>query len=548
MRKRHQLLSVALLALAPFAASAQTYSWTNLPKITQPTFRKDTVSILAHGAKPDGVTLNTKAINAAIAACSQKGGGVVLVPSGIWITGPVELKSNVNLHLKKSATLLFTTDKSQYALVEGTYEGKKAARNQSPISGINLENVAITGQGIIDGNGDVWRAVHKSQLTEGEWKEKVASGGVLKDDGKTWYPSEQFKKASTENMSMLLVDGKKPADFANMKDFLRPNLMVLTSCKRVLLEGVTFQNSPAWCLHPLMCQDLTIRNVTTKNPEYAHNGDGMDIESCKNFLIEGCTLDVGDDAICIKSGKDEEGRKRGMPTENGVIRNNTVYNGHGGFVVGSEMSGGARNIFVYNCTFMGTDKGLRFKSVRGRGGVVEHIYAKDIFMKDIAQEAIFFDMYYFVKFATDGERDMRPVVNEGTPIFRNMQFENIVCNGAQKGIFVRGLPEMPIQNIRMVNLTLKTDKGVELIDAQGIEIRKAQFITHDTKPVILVDNSSKLTFDAIQYNPQASLLFSINGERSQDIQVTNTDVTKAQNKAEFGKGALEKNLMLSSVK
>ncbi|MBD2700069.1 glycoside hydrolase family 28 protein [Spirosoma sp. BT702] len=548
MRKSHQLLNALLLGLAPLAVSAQMYSWTNLPKITQPTFRKDTISILAYGAKPDGVTLNTKAINAAIATCNQNGGGVVLVPAGIWITGPVELKSNVNLHLKKAATLLFTTDKSQYALVEGTYEGKKAARNQSPISGINLENVAITGQGIIDGNGDIWRAVHKSQLTEGAWKEKVASGGVLKDDGKTWYPSEQFKRASTENKSMLLANGKKPEDFADMKDFLRPNLLVLTSCKKVLLEGVTFQNSPAWCLHPLMCQDLTIRNVTTKNPEYAHNGDGMDIESCKNFLIEGCTLDVGDDAICIKSGKDEEGRKRGMPTENGVIRNNTVYNGHGGFVVGSEMSGGARNIFVYNCTFMGTDKGLRFKSVRGRGGVVEHIYAKDIFMKDIAQEAIFFDMYYFVKFATDGERDMKPVVNEGTPVFRNMQFENIVCNGAKKGVFVRGLPEMPIQNIRMANLTLKTDKGVELIDAQGIEIRKAQFITHDTKPVILVDNSSKLTFDAIQYNPQASLLFSINGERSQGIQVTNTDVTKAQNKAEFGKGALEKNLMLSSAK
>ncbi len=223
----------------------------------------------------------------------------------------------------------------------------------------------------------------KAQLTESEWKEKVASGGVLKDDGKTWYPSEQFKSASVEGKSMLLGEDTKPADFAGMKDFLRPNLLVLTNCKKVLLEGIIFQNSPAWCLHPLMCQDLTIRNVTTKNPDYAHNGDGMDIESCKNFLIEGCTLDVGDDAICIKSGKDEEGRKRGMPTENGIIRNNTIYKGHGGFVVGSEMSGGARNIFVENCTFMGTDKGLRFKSVRGRGGVVEHIYARNLYMKDI---------------------------------------------------------------------------------------------------------------------------------------------------------------------
>lgn len=544
-------IGIALWVLTRFLVQAQpapTYSWSNLPKITQPVFRKDTLNILAFGAKPDGVTLNTKAINTAIATCSQKGGGVVLVPRGLWITGPVELKSNVNLHLQKAATLLFTPDKSQYALVEGVYEGKRAARNQSPLSGTNLENVAITGQGILDGNGDVWRAVHKSQLTENQWKEKVASGGVLKDDGATWYPSEQFKKASTENWSMLLSPEKPLQRFADMKDFLRPNLVVLTNCKKVLLEGVTFQNSPAWCLHPLMCQDLTIRNVTTKNPEYAQNGDGMDIESCKNFLIEGCTLDVGDDAICIKSGKDEEGRKRGMPTENGIIRNNTVYNGHGGFVVGSEMSGGARYIFVSNCTFMGTDKGLRFKSVRGRGGVVEHIYAKDIFMKDIAQEAIFFDMFYFVKFATDGERDERPVVNEGTPVFRTMRFENIVCHGAKKGVFIRGLPEMAIQNIVMDNLVLQTDKGVELIDASGIQLKQVRLVTESTKPVILVDNSSNLTFDSIQYDAQASLLFSINGERSQQIRVTNTDLTQAKTKAEFNQGALEKNLILTSAK
>ncbi|WP_428667021.1 glycoside hydrolase family 28 protein [Runella sp.] len=551
MNKKLIILLTAVVIVAQFPLLAQntsTYSWDNLPKIAQPIFRKDTFNILTFGAKPDGITLNTQAINKAIDDCSRKGGGVVLVPGGLWLTGPIELKNNVNLHLKKAATLLFTTDKSQYALVEGVYEGKAAARNQSPISGKNLENVAITGQGMVDGNGDVWRAVHKSQLTETQWKEKIASGGVLKDDGKTWYPSEQFKKASTENRSMLLVPGKSPQDFADMKDFLRPNLLVLTNCKKVLLEGVTFQNSPAWCLHPLMCQDLTLRNLTVKNPEYAHNGDGMDIESCKNFLIEGCTLDVGDDAICIKSGKDEEGRKRGMPTENGVIRNNTVYNGHGGFVVGSEMSGGARNIFVYDCTFMGTDKGLRFKSVRGRGGVVEHIYAKNIFMKDIAQEAIFFDMYYFVKFATDGERDERPVVNEGTPIFRNMKFENIVCSGAKKGVFIRGLPEMTVQNITMKNLVLQTDKGIELTDASGIHLEKVQLIPKETKPVILIVNSHHLTFDGIQYGTIAEVLFSVSGQRSEDINVKNTDLTKAHTKAEFGQGALEKQLILSAAK
>lgn len=480
---KKRFLPIAMLAFHSLTAVAQkpvkNYSWANLPKAQQPVFKHDTVRITAFGALPDGHTLNTDAIHKAIDAVSKRGGGVVMVPAGLWMTGPIVMKSNINLHLSENATLLFTPDKTQYALTEGFYEGKSAARNQSPISGINLENVAVTGKGIVDGNGDVWRAVHKSQLTESQWKEKVASGGVLKDDGKTWYPSEQFKKASTENKSMLLTPGKTPKDFADMKDFLRPNLVVFNNCRKVLLEGVTFQNSAAWCIHPLMCQDLTIRNVRVKNPEYAHNGDGMDIESCKNFLIEGCTLDVGDDAICIKSGKDEEGRKRGMPTENGLIRNNIVYNGHGGFVVGSEMSGGARNIFVQNCTFMGTDKGLRFKSVRGRGGVVEKIYAKDIFMKDIAQEAVFFDLFYFVKFATDGARDMREVVNEGTPVFRDMHFENIVCNGASKAVFIRGLAEMPIRNIVMENMVITADTGIELTDGDNIQFKNVHLITQE---------------------------------------------------------------------
>lgn len=539
-------LQIALAAFCAWDVSAQNapvYSWKNLPKIQQPVFKKDTVRITSFGAVPDGHTLNTKAINDAISTISKKGGGVVLVTPGLWITGPVVLKSNVNLHIQESAMLLFTDDKTQYGLTEGSYEGKSAARNESPISGLNLENIAITGKGVVDGNGDVWRAVHKSQLTESEWKEKVASGGVLKDDGKTWYPSEQFKQASVQNKSMLLTPGTTPKDFAHMKDFLRPNLVVLNNCKKVLLEGVTFQNSGAWCLHPLMCEDLTLRNVRVKNPDYAHNGDGMDIESCKNFLVEGCVLDVGDDAICIKSGKDEEGRKRGKPTENGVIRNNIIYKGHGGFVVGSEMSGGARNIFIENCTFMGTDKGLRFKSVRGRGGVVENIYARNIFMRDIVQEAIFFDMYYFVKFATDGERDMSPVVNEGTPVFRNMQFENVVCRGAQKGVFVRGLPEMPIRNITMKNMVLTADKGIELIDADQISFENVQLFTKQVKPVIFADNSTNVSFSGIKYD-SSDLLISVAGERSKNLKMDKTDLSKSKKVAEFEKGAEEKSLTL----
>src|SRR5687768_10005520 len=191
------------------------------------------------------------------------------------------------------------------------------------------------------------------------------------------------------------ISQEKDAAFYNsIKDFLRPNLLLLTNCKYILLDGPTFQNSPAWCLHPLMSEHLTVRNILVKNPWYAQNGDGIDVESCKNVVIENSTFDVGDDGICIKSGRDKAGRERGMPTENLLVRNCTVYHAHGGFVIGSEMSGGARNIIVENCTFDGTDIGLRFKTTRGRGGIVENIFINNIAMKNIPGEAILFDMYY----------------------------------------------------------------------------------------------------------------------------------------------------------
>src|SRR5690606_30355352 len=174
-------------------------------------------------------------------------------------------------------------------------------------------------------SSDLWRMVGRGALTEREWRDKVASGGLVSEDGKTWFPSEKTKRAHEEKRSVLLGKGKTLADFEDIKDYLRPNLLVLTQCEKVLLEGITLQNSPAWNLHPLMSQHITIRDVKIKNPDYAQNGDGIDIESCSYVLVEDCILDVGDDAICIKSGKDEEGRKRGIATEKVIIRRNKVY-------------------------------------------------------------------------------------------------------------------------------------------------------------------------------------------------------------------------------
>lgn len=519
--------------------------WNKLPVVISPKFKKDTTSIVKFGAIPDGYTLNTKSINDAITAVSKKGGGVVFVPAGLWLTGPVVIKSNVNLHLAQGATLLFTADKSQYPLVAANWEGLPQMRNQSPVSATDAVNIAITGKGIIDGNGDPWRAVKSDKLTASQWKKLVASGGVLSEDKKTWYPSESFMKGSKmpSNPGMITPD-RDAAYYESIKDFLRPNMVLFTKCKNVLLEGVIFQNSPAWCLHPLMCENLTVKNIFVKNPWYAQNGDGIDVESCKNVLIENSVFDVGDDALCMKSGRDVEGRKRGMPTENVIIRGCTVYASHGGFVIGSEMSGGARNIYVSNCTFIGSDIGLRFKTTRGRGGVVENIFIKDIYMKDIPAEAILFDMYYMAKdpVALVGEKRELPkvefkAVDETTPSFRNFHISNVYCNGAEKGIFLRGVPEMHVKNIVLENMVLQADKGIDVQEASNITFRNIKVISKETNPVVDVIQSDNLVFDNITYKEGAELLFRISGERTKDIKVKNTDASKAKEKVSFELGA-----------
>jgi polygalacturonase len=545
MMKKFSLIAFQALVILAIA-HGQT-----MPVIKSPVFKKDTVSIAKYGAISDGFTLNTRAINTTIDALNKKGGGIVLVPSGLWLTGPIVLKSNINLHLAAGAFLLFTDDQDEYPLVKGNWEGIPQMRNQSPISAEGATNIGITGKGIIDGNGDGWRAVKKDKLNESQWKKLISGPGIVSEDGKTYYPSASFLKGSKMPANPGLISPDKDmAFYQSIKGFLRPNLLVLVSCKYILLEGVTFQNSPAWCLHPLMCENLTVRNVSVKNPWYAQNGDGIDAESCKNVLIENCIFDVGDDALCMKSGRDEAGRKRGMPIENVIIRGCTVYAAHGGFVIGSEMSGGARNIYVSNCSFIGTDIGLRFKTTRGRGGIVENIFIKDIYMKDIPGEAILFDMYYMAKdpIALAGEKRELPVVefkkvDESTPVFRNFHISNVYCNGAAKAIFVRGLPEMHVKDIVLENMVLQADKGFDIQEATGISFRNIKVITKDTDPVIDVVHSDKLVFDNITYKGDAGLLFRISGDRSNNINIKKTDGSKAKQRIKFELGATEQAIL-----
>lgn len=545
MKRLHAIrIGLFFLSLQCLAVRAQQ----KLPKAIMPVFKKDTLSILKYGAKPDGVTLNTKIINQAIDACHKKGGGVVLIPAGMWLTGPIVLKSNVNLHLQRNAILQFTEDFAQYPLVEGNWEGLPQMRNQSPISASNATNIGITGFGIIDGAGDAWRMVKKEKLTESNWKRLLASGGVLSDDKKIWYPTESSLKGSRLKNPGVIASDKTPEYYNDVKDFLRPNLLVLANCSRILLEGVTFQNSPAWCLHPLMSEHITVRNIQVKNPWYAQNGDGIDLESCRYVLIENSTFDVGDDGICIKSGRDAEGRKRAMPTQDVVIKNCVVYHAHGGFVIGSEMSGGAKNIYVNDCTFIGTDIGLRFKTTRGRGGIVENIYINNITMRDIVGEAILFDMYYAAQdpIALSGEKREPPKVEtqpvtEATPQFRNFRISNVVANGAEKAIFVRGLPEMNVENIVMEKMVIQAKHGLDMTEGNGISFKDVRLITTNTDPVLNVHNSRNIVFDLMQYN-QAELLLNISGEKSSNIKLKDTDASKAKQKIRFEYGATEKAL------
>jgi polygalacturonase len=458
-----------------------------MEQVILPVFAPNKINIRDFGAVSDGVTLNADAFAKAMNNLTAKGGGTLVVPSGIWLTGPITFQSNINLHLEQGALILFSENFDLYPLIETSYSGLTMMHCLSPINGKNLENIAITGKGIIDGSGNTWRFVKKGKLTEQQWKELVASGGVLDEKKTTWYPSESSLLGSRMEIDQGLTTAKTPEENQAIKDFLRPVMISFTGCKNVWLEGVTFQNSPAWNIHLLLCENIAVNNVVVRNPWYAQNGDGIDIESCKNMVLYNSSFDVGDDAICIKSGKNEEGRKRGVPTENILVRECTVYHGHGGFTVGSEMSGGVKNILVSGCTFIGTDVGLRFKSTRGRGGIVEKIWISDIKMINIPGEALLFDLFYGGKSPLESESPAANVVaasDETTPLFRNIDIRNVMCKGAGRAFLFNGLPEMRIKDVSMKDIFITCTKGGEIFESDGVKMTNVIVTSKFGKPLI----------------------------------------------------------------
>ncbi|MGJ5640634.1 glycoside hydrolase family 28 protein [Formosa sp. S-31] len=502
-----------------------------MTKVEEPRIPDYQVNLKDFGAVNDGETLNTQAFTAAIEAVTSNGGGTVVIPPGVWLTGPIILKSHLELHAEQGAIIKFSKDKTLYPIIETSFEGLDTWRCLSPVYGENLEDVAFTGTGVWDGSGEAWRHVKRSKLTAEQWKKLVNSGGFVDKDERIWYPSEQYKNAAESAELNVRKDLTTKEEFETIHDFLRPVFISIQNSKRIMFDGPVFQNSPAWNIHPLGVEDLIVRNLTVRNPWYSQNGDGLDVESCKNVIVENSSFDVGDDAICVKSGKDKDGRDRGVPTENIIIRNNIVYHGHGGVTVGSEMSGGVKNMHVSNCTFMGTDVGLRFKSKRGRGGVVENVFISNVRMLDIPTNAISFNLYYgglsvsemMEKGGMQGPTDVHPVTEE-TPQFKNISIKDVVINGAKMAVFLQGLPEMNIEHISISDMIIHSDEGFAIIDASDVKINNISMNIADSK-IFDIYNTKDLELSDITFNSEAKDAIRINGTKNSDIILNSTNST-----------------------
>lgn len=486
-------LAVSTLTQAQLVQKDLAYFMNKCPfpfSVKEPIFKAANYYVKDFGAIADGKTINTAAIAKAITTCNSNGGGKVIFTAGKWITGPIELLSNVNIVVEKDALIQFSENHTLYPIIKAG-KNSNTLTPASPIYAYEATNIAITGEGTIDGAGDSWRPVKKNKVSDVVWNKLLASGGIVSSDGKIWWPSVDAMNGE-DYLKNIKGKSTKPEDYLPARDFLRPYMVFFVGCSNILLDGVRIQNSPKFIFYPSRCNNLTIKNANFYNDWWAQNGDGIDISACKNVAIYNTTVSVGDDAICMKSsGTNSNADDANL--ENVLIANCTVYRGHGAFVIGSNTDGGMKNIFVTNCMFNGTDIGVRVKSNSGRGGRVQQIYVDSISMFNIINEAILFDTYYEDVVAGKDKKDVQTTVKDKVPEFMNFTISNVSCKKAKMGIYMNGLEYMPVHDIQFKNLVLQTDRTMELNYAKNITGTNIVFETKKTNHKI--DHTDKIVFN-----------------------------------------------------
>lgn len=405
-------------------------------QIVAPKFADREFLITDYGAVGDGVTKNTEAFKKAIEACSNAGGGRVIVPLGTFLTGAIYLESNVNLHLADSAKILFSRDTKDYPIVFTRWEGMELMNYSPLIYASGEENIAITGNGTIDGNADNNNWWNWNGSKQYGWKEGMPNQRIARDS------LHKLMAMKTDPKTRVFGDGH----------WLRPNLIQPYNSKNVLIADIKVTNSPMWNINPILCENVIVRDV--KVIAYGPNNDGCNPESCKNVLISNCYFDTGDDCIAIKSGRDEDGRRIARPAENHIIENCIMKEGHGGVVIGSEIAGGARNIYAINNSMDSPDldRVLRIKTSSSRGGVIENVFMKDTKVGTYKDAAIRFNMFY-----------EKP--GNFLPTIRNIWVENMeVEKGGTYGLLSAAYKDSPVQNVRLINVNIKGVKVPVKVD------------------------------------------------------------------------------------
>jgi len=382
------------------------------------------VNLTDFGAVGDGSTDCTEAFRSAVSALTAQGGGHLNVPAGTWLTGPIELRSRIDLHLEEGSTILFTQDKRAYFPKDDAGNPVVAGRALPCVSASKCTDISITGSGTLDGNGQWWRYAKKDKYSEEEWAGFLAMGGTVSSDGKLWFP---YNLTGWSNLT----------ESPEKEEAIRNHLMIIKRCSRVLISGVKVCNSPKFHINPAQCTDVVLDGVEVSCPWNAQNGDGIDIGNSQRVLVTGCTVDCGDDGICMKGGSGASGFAAG-PCRDILIVKNTVRHAHGGFVIGSDFSGGMEKIVVKDCVFDGSDTGLRFKSMTGRGGVCKDIHISNITMRNIPDAAITFSCDYAdVSYKTLASGDGKPL--EYVPDFCDIHISRVACKGCRTGIYAHGM-------------------------------------------------------------------------------------------------------------